>query len=38
MNTVKVTLQYQPAHKVYVGSMAGMEFVTNGPKVLGTYR
>ena len=38
MNTVKVTLHYQPAHKVYVGNMAGMEFVTQGPKVLGTYR
>ena len=38
MNTVKVNLQYQPAHKVYVGNMAGMEFVTSGPKLVGSYR
>ena len=38
MNTVKVNLQYQPAHKVYVGNMAGMEFVTSGPKMVGSYR
>ena len=38
MNTVKVNLQYDTKHKIYVGSMAGLEFITEGPKLVGSYR
>ena len=38
MNTVKVNLQYDPKVKVYIGSMAGLEFMSAGPKLLGHYR
>jgi hypothetical protein len=30
--SVKVTLTYDEFHKVYIGSMAGMEFTSNGPQ------
>ena len=30
--SVKVTLSYDEFHKVYVGSMAGMEFTSEGPQ------
>jgi len=30
--SVKVTLTYNEYHKVYIGSMAGMEFTSNGPQ------
>jgi len=32
--SVKVTLVYNEFHKVYIGSMAGMEFTSVGPPVL----
>ena len=38
MNTVKVNLQYDTKHKIYVGSMAGLEFITDGPDLIGSYR
>lgn len=38
MNTVKVNLQYQGRFDQYVGSMGGMEFVSKGPKIIGTHR
>ncbi len=38
MNTVKVNLQYDNKHKIYVGNMAGLEFITKGPKLIGNYR
>ena len=38
MNTVKVNLQYQDKHDRYVGSMGGLEFISNGPKTIGSYR
>jgi hypothetical protein len=38
MNTVTVNLQYQSRFDQYVGSMGGMEFVSKGPKTVGTYR
>ena len=38
MNTVKVNLQYDMKTKSYIGSMAGLEFISNGPKLLGHYR
>jgi len=38
MNTVKVNLQYDTKHKIYVGSMAGLEFITAGPDLIGSYR
>ena len=38
MNTVKVNLQYDPKHKIYVGNMAGLEFITKGHKMIGSYR
>jgi len=30
--SIKVTLTYNEYHKVYIGSMAGMEFTSNGPQ------
>jgi len=30
--SVKVTLTYNEYHKVYIGSMAGMEFTSSGPQ------
>jgi len=30
--SVKVTLTYDEFHKVYIGSMAGMEFTSSGPQ------
>jgi len=30
--SVKVTLPYNEFHNVYIGSMAGMEFTSNGPQ------
>ena len=30
--SVKVTLTYNEYHKVYIGSMAGMEFTSTGPQ------
>ena len=38
MNTVKVNLQYQEKYDRYVGSMGGLEFISNGPKTIGSYR
>lgn len=35
MNTVRVSLQYEPKFNQYVGSMGGMEFVSKGPKRVG---
>ena len=32
--SVKVSLEYDSYHKIYVGSMAGMEFTSKGPKEL----
>lgn len=34
---VKVTLQYNSRHDLYVGNMAGLELTTPGPKELITY-
>ena len=34
--SVKVTLTYNEYHKVYIGSMAGMEFTSTGPQELET--
>ena len=38
MNTVKVNLQYDSKVKLYIGKMAGLEFSSEGPKLLGHYR
>ena len=38
MNTVKVNLQYNTKTKTYIGSMAGLEFISTGPKLLGYYQ
>ena len=35
MNTVRVSLQYEPKFNQSVGSMGGMEFVSKGPKRVG---
>jgi len=32
-----VVLYYQPKHKIYVGSVAGLEFTSSGPAALATY-
>ena len=37
MNTVKVSLQYNKAFDHYVGSMGGLEFLSKGPKVIGSH-
>lgn len=34
----KIVMHYNQKHKQYQGSFSGMEFVTTGPKLLGTYR
>lgn len=28
---IKLTLSYDPRHAIYVGSMSGLEFTTDGP-------
>ena len=38
INSVRVNLQYQDLGDLYVGSMGGLEFVSKGPKVIGTHR
>lgn len=38
LNTVRVNLQYNSRYNNYIGSMSGMEFQSNGPKLLGRYR
>lgn len=38
INTVKVNLQYNEKHNIYVGSLGGLEFQSIGPKILGYYR
>jgi hypothetical protein len=38
MNTVKVNFSYNAKYGDYHGSFAGMDFVTKGPKLLGSYR
>ncbi len=38
MNTVKVNLQYNETNNTYIGRMAGLEFITNGPDKLGHWR
>lgn len=38
INTVKVNFTYNAKYGDYHGSFAGMEFVTKGPKLLGSYR
>jgi hypothetical protein len=38
MNTVKVNLQYDIRTKTYIGAMAGLEFISIGPKLLGHHR
>ena len=38
MNTVKVNLTYNEKQNAYVGQFAKMDFISNGPKLLGTYR
>lgn len=38
VNTVRVNLQYNTITKVYVGSMAELEFISEGPKLLGKYK
>jgi len=38
MNTVKVNLKYNEKQNAYVGNFAKMDFISSGPKLLGTYR
>jgi hypothetical protein len=38
VNTVRVNLQYDTRTNVYVGSMAELEFISEGPKLLGRHR
>lgn len=38
INTVKVNLQYDTKVNLYIGKMAGLEFGSEGPKILGHYR
>jgi len=38
INTVKVNFTYNERYGDYHGSFAGMDFVTKGPKLLGSYR
>ena len=35
--SVTLTLNYIPKHDHYIGNMAGMELITNGPKETITY-
>ena len=35
---IKVTLQYMPQKNIYVGSMAGYEFTSEGPEETITYQ
>ena len=32
MNTVKVNLQYNKGNDSYIGQMAGLEFISKGPR------
>tara|TARA_Y100000389_G_scaffold163951_1_gene167442 strand:+ start:771 stop:995 length:225 start_codon:yes stop_codon:yes gene_type:complete len=38
INTVKVNFTYNAKQNEYHGGFAGMDFVTKGPKLLGSYR
>ena len=38
VNTVKVNLQYSVLQDKYIGSMGELEFISQGPKLLGRYR
>ena len=38
MNTVKVNLQFDLKTNLYIGKMAGLEFSSEGPKKLGSWR
>jgi len=38
MNTVKVNLKYNERQNAYIGNFAKMDFISRGPKLLGTYR
>ena len=38
MNTVKVNLTYNEKQNAYVGNFAKMDFISKGPRLLGTYR
>jgi hypothetical protein len=38
MNTVKINLQYNTRNNSYIGKMAGLEFISKGPKLLGHHR
>ncbi len=38
LNTVRVNLQFNERYKIYIGSMSGLEFQSQGPKLLGKYR
>jgi hypothetical protein len=35
---IEVYLKYNSKHQVYVGSKAGMEFITKGPNLMGIYK
>jgi len=35
---IEVYLRYNSKHQVYVGSKAGMEFITKGPNLMGVYK
>ena len=36
--SVKVSLNYLERTKIYVGTMAGVEFTSNGPNEVATYK
>jgi hypothetical protein len=36
--SVKVSLNYLERTKIYVGTMAGVEFTSDGPKEVATYK
>lgn len=38
MNTVKVNLTYNEKQNAYIGNFAKMDFISKGPRLLGTYR
>ena len=38
MNTVKVNLTYNERQNAYIGNFARMDFISKGPRLLGTYR
>jgi len=35
---IEVYLKYNSKHQVYIGSKAGMEFITKGPNLMGVYK